>query len=182
MTTLSCSWIDPPCTHVASSTYHLYRHTVTDHWPWQLSRYVCIFCERGWHEKGPFEAHKKSEMHKLTRQMMILREHQIPNVSDYASNWLERSLHIGLISKEHYDKNQSIQKITTEDPQPPSPEFQALSPPPTSHLDFPATPINDEASSASMSSRPVHTIVYSVQWSWQFSYTTATTSTTTTNI
>ncbi len=101
---------------------------------------MCAYSARGDGMKRHFETHKKSDMHELTQQMSILWEHQIPNVADYARNWLERSLHIGLISKEHYDKNKSSQRHSTEDPAPPSPEFQALSPAPTSPLDFSSHP------------------------------------------
>ncbi len=102
MNKYTCDWTD--CSHVAGNAYNLYRHMLVKHWPWQLNRYVCTTCEKGWHDQPAFDTHRKSDKHLLLQQAMGTTKQPLPCAKEFAANWLQCSLEAGLISKAHNDR------------------------------------------------------------------------------
>ncbi len=141
-----CTWTD--CDYDTNSALALYKHLLADHWPWQLNRFVCSYCDRGWHDRSSFDAHITSRKHGLLRQLAIDQHLEVPCARTFASTWLQQALHEGKISHEHFARCKSYEKVTTEDIQKstvPTPVFGT------------STPVRDERVSTQ------GTVLYSVQ-------------------
>ena len=116
MEKFTCTWKDPPCSHVAGTRYNLFRHRLAGHLPWIVNRFVCVYCEKGYHDRQMFETHIKSKDHAMKEHLFFLQGKSMDKCPKAtATKWLQRALQEGKIPSDEYDRITSYPKVTSDE-------------------------------------------------------------------
>jgi hypothetical protein len=91
MAEFACAW--EGCQYTTVNRYNVVRHMYT-HWPWQLNKFVCTYCEKGYQDKCQFDAHIRSEPHVTQEALAKAQNKPRYHVADFAKNWVDRSIKV----------------------------------------------------------------------------------------
>jgi hypothetical protein len=94
----------------------LFRH-MFKHWPWQMSHFVCTYCEEGYADVYMMEAHMSAELHTKKRREELANNVQQCDVNLFRDNWMTKARETGQLSHYHQHRlaNTMAGRMTTDE-------------------------------------------------------------------